>query len=394
MTAIAPGAAAGTDVRMLRGASQIGPAEWNRLARRGFHLHNWLVSAERCGWSARHVAIRRAEKLLGVIPAYLTDRESLHDLHDRWLGPLSNVAAEAGINIRPVISVQAPFAVMSEPLGDPNLLSPAVLHRVFEELEASAEADGAKAVAWPAVDPDATELLEVGRERGYSAVYAGASARISVEWNSFDHYLASRSKNVRRTIKADLRAIRSSGLRTELTSDFRGAVPAMTTLFRQAFRRRNLREAPVHPDLFARLGQHPSSGIWAQLTWSGTRLVGSSLNLMTPDLLEGTFTAFSAEHRRGPAYYNDLCYEPIRVACRERIAAIDLGATALYTKVLRGAVLRRRIMLIRGTTPARHRLLGTLGRLVARRTEWKERRALGPLWESNLPLPLHPQRQG
>ena len=384
MTAVAPGAAAGADVRVLQGAGQIGPAEWNSLARRGFHLHNWLVSAERCGWRARHVAIWRASKLLGVIPAYLTDRESLHDLHDRWLGPISSISAALGANIRPVISVQAPFAVMSEPLGSPDLLSSNLLHRVFDELEASADADGARAVAWPAVEPDAKLLLEVGRERGYHAMYAGASARITVEWDSFDHYVASRSKNVRRTIKADLGAIRSAGLRTELVSDFRGAIPAMTSLYYEAFRRRNSREAAVHPDFFAQLSRHPSVGIRAQLTWSGTQLVGSSLNLLTPHLLEGTFTAFSAEHRRGPAYYNDLCYEPIRVACQERIAGIDLGATALYTKVLRGAVLRRRVMLVRGTTLARHRLLGALGHLVARRTEWKERQALGPLWETPL----------
>ena len=105
---------------------------------------------------------------------------------------------------------------------------------------------------------------------------------------------------------------------------------------------------------------------------------------MTPELLEGTFGAFAQEHRRGPAYYNDLCYEPIRLACREGISAIDLGATALYTKVLRGAELRPRVALIRGTTAMRHRLLAALGRVVARRTQWKEQQSLGPLWPGGL----------
>jgi predicted N-acyltransferase len=324
------------------------------------------------------VAVTRSEALLGVVPAYLTGRDSLHDLHERWLGPLSRVA-EARMAIRPVISVQAPYAIMSEPLGETGTLSAALLHRVFEALEASADADRAKAVVWPAVDPASAPVLQVALERGYTAVYAGSTARIEVEWDSFEDYLSSRSKNVRRTIKADLASIRAAGLHTAFESDFADAVPAMDALYREAFRRRNLREAPVHPNIFAELSQRPCTGMRAQLTWDGTRLVGSSLNLMTPELLEGTFTAFSAEHRHGPAYYNDLCYEPIRVACREGIAAIDLGATALYTKVLRGAVLRPRLTLIRGTTPLRHQALGALGRLVARRTLWKERRALGPL---------------
>lgn len=364
---------------MLDGANQILPAEWNRLARRGFHLHNWFIAAERCGWRPRHVAVRGIEGLRCVVPAYLTDRDSLHDLHDRWLGPLRDIAALGGISLRPVISVQAPFALTSEPLGRDDL-SPDLLHRVFEALEAGALADGAKAVAWPCIDAGSTQLLTVGKERGYTAVYAGASARIPVEWSSFDDYVTSRSKNVRRTIKSDLGAIESARLRVELVSDFRSAVPEMNALYRDAFRRRNLREAPVHRDFFQRLSSVPSDGIRAQLTWSDTRLVGTSLNLMTPDLLEGTLAAFTPEHRGGPAYYNDLAYEPIRLACRERIAAIDLGATALYAKVLRGAVLRRRFILIKGTTAARHRLLGVLGRQIARRTERKERRALGGLW--------------
>jgi hypothetical protein len=114
--------------------------------------------------------------------------------------------------------------------------------------------------------------------------------------------------------------------------------------------------------------------------------VGTSLNLGTPRLLEGTFSGFVPEHRAGPAYFNDLFYEPIRVACREGIAAIDLGATALYAKALRGAALRRRLILIRGTTRARHQMFCAVGRLVARHTEWKERRALGPLWSRHLSI--------
>jgi predicted N-acyltransferase len=214
-------------------------------------------------------------------------------------------------------------------------------------------------------------------------VYVGASARIGVEWGSFDEYLASRSKNVRRTIRADLGKVRAARLRTELVSDFRHAVPAMQTLYAEAYRRRNGRESPVGHEFFERLSLDPTDGIRAQLTWSGAGLVGTSLNLMTPDVLEGTLGAFAPEHR-GPAYYNDLCYEPIRLACERGIAGIDLGATALYAKVLRGAELRPRVALIRGTTRVRHRLLATLGRLVARRTQWKERRALGPLWPRSL----------
>jgi hypothetical protein len=108
--------------------------------------------------------------------------------------------------------------------------------------------------------------------------------------------------------------------------------------------------------------------------------VGTSLNLFTRERLDGTFAAFSQEHRASGVFYNDLCYEPLRVAIREGISSIDLGLNALYAKVLRGAVLQRRMILIRGTTPRRHRMLSMLGRLVASRIQRQEREALGPLW--------------
>lgn len=367
-------------VEMLQGAGDLGASEWNSLARRGFHLHAWFLAAERCGWDARHVAVRGAGGLRAIVPAYLTGANSLNNLHDRWLGPLSRVMPFAGATLRPVISVQSPFALVPEPLGNPADLPPALLHRVLETLEARAEADGAKAVAWACAEEHDAALLHVAHERGYASFYAGASARLPIRWPSFEDYVASRSKNVRRTIRADLEAMRTAGLRTSVVSDFRTVAPAMTALYQEAFRRRNGRETPVPNDFFQELSRWPSPGIQAQLTWKGDRLVGTSVNLGTDRLLEGTFSAFRPEYRAGPAYFNDLFYEPVRLACRDGIEAIDLGATALYAKALRGASLRRRLILIRGTTPGRHRVLRAMGQLVARHTEWKERRALGPLW--------------
>jgi predicted N-acyltransferase len=203
---------------------------------------------------------------------------------------------------------------------------------------------------------------------------------VRVRWSSFDDYLADRSKNVRRTILADIASIGAAGLRTTLTSEFEADASRMDRLHREAFRRRNGGESPVAPNLFQQLGRRQTPGIWAHLTWHGDRLVGTSLNLSTPEKLDGTFAAFSNEHRAGGVFYNDLVYEPLRVAIKEGISSIDLGPSALYAKVLRGGILQRRMVLVRGTTPRRHRMLSMLGSLVAQRTHQKERKTLGSLW--------------
>ncbi|MGH7527814.1 MAG: peptidogalycan biosysnthesis protein, partial [Gemmatimonadales bacterium] len=230
------------------------------------------------------------------------------------------------------------------------------------------------------IEPGSEALVRVGRERGYAEVYAGATARLRVRWDGFDGYLASRSKNLRRTIREDLKALDATGARLTSSSEFQREAGAMDRLYRRAYRRRNRCESPLARDFFHRLAETPSPDVVAQLTWRGARLVGISLNLPTPGLQDGTFAAFEEGDRGGPAYYNDLVYEPLRRACREHVAALDLGPTALYPKVLRGAVLRPRTTLVRGTTPLAHRALRALGGLVSRRQEWKERRALGRLW--------------
>lgn len=359
---------------------QVKAARWNRLATRGFQLHRWFSVAERCGWRPRHVAVAAPGGIDAIVPAYLIADGAPNDLHDRWLGPLRTLASRAGINLRPVLSVQSPFSLVSEPMGEVDALSDALLHRAFETLERRAREDGAKAVVLPFVDVDHSALLRVGRERGYAQVYSGASARMRIRWGSLEDYLASRSKNVRRTIRSDLEAIASQGIRFVSTTDFRSEAGAMDRLYRSAFRDRNGRESPLASSFFRLLAEQPSDRIIAQLTWAGDHLVGSSINLIGSEMIEGTFLAFAPEYRGGPAFFNDLVYQPLQLAFERAITEVDLGPTALYSKVLRGATLRRRMTLVRGVTPTMHRALAALGAMVARREEAKERKALGALW--------------
>jgi predicted N-acyltransferase len=366
-------------IATLAGAGALPAPEWNRLARRGFHLQPWFRAAEDCGWPARHVLVREGEQARAVIPAYLTGARTPHDLHERWLGPLRSLE-RLGLGLRPVISVQPPFALTSDALGDLNGLPRPVLAQVFEELEETAARERAKAVVWPFVDPSDDAVIALARERGYAVLDAGVTARLRIWWGSFDEYVASRSKSVRRTIRADLAALENAGLESVSTSDFRLHAAEMDTLYRLAYRRRNGRVSQLAIGYFERLAAHASPPVIAMLTSSDGRLVGTSVNLAAGSLLDGTFSAFALTEQRGPAYLNDLVYEPIRMACRLGIPTLDLGMSALYPKVLRGGRLRRRVALVRGTGPVTHRMLAALGASVARRQAAKERRMLGPLW--------------
>jgi predicted N-acyltransferase len=363
----------------IAGAGALPEAEWNGLARRGFHLQGWFRAAEDCGWPARHVLVREGAQTRAVIPAYLTDARTPHDLHERWLGPLRSLE-RLGLGLRPVLSVQPPFALTSDALGDLNGLPRPVLMQVFEQLEETAARERAKAVVWPFVDPSDDGVIALARERGYAVLDAGVTARLRIWWGSFNEYVASRSKSVRRTIRADLAALEDAGLEDVSVSDFGLHAAEMDTLYRLAYARRNRRVSRLAIGYFERLAAHASPQVLTTLTSSDGRLVGTSINLAAGSLLDGTFSAFALAEHGGPAYLNDLVYEPIRMACRLGIPAIDLGMSALYPKVLRGARLRRRVALVRGTGPVIHGVLAALGAAVARRQAAKERRMLGSLW--------------
>jgi hypothetical protein len=154
----------------------------------------------------------------------------------------------------------------------------------------------------------------------------------------------------------------------------------MDALYRVAYRRRNGCDPRLAAGWFRRTAEEPGPGLVAMLTWRAGELAGTSFNLAAGCVLDGTFTAFRQEEHGGPAYLNDLVYEPIRLACTLGLGTIDLGMTALYPKVLRGAQLRRRVALVRGSGPLMHQALATLGKAVARRQRAKERRMLGALW--------------
>ncbi len=357
----------------------MGPAAWNALARRGFSQHRWHAAAEASGWRARHLVVREGGAIRAIVPAYLLDGGISLDLHDRWLGPLGGAMAAVGLRLRPTISIGAPSSATSDWLGDLEDLPGVVIAQVFAALEDQARLDGARAVVWPFVDQGRSRVRELARDAGYLDAYAGCSARLAVEWPSFEEYLASRSKSLRRTIRGELRWLAERGIRSLMTDDFRAHAAAMARLHRGTNGTHRGRTPMVPASLFEQLAAAPTPGLWGQLALLENRVIGSSVSVSSGGLMEGTLAAFEPEFLGGPVYHNDLVYEPLRMACAESISALDLGPTALYPKVLRGARLRRRRTLVLGLSPLVHAMLRTLGPLVGRRTEWKERRALAPL---------------
>jgi predicted N-acyltransferase len=371
------GPAPGFQVTRLGGAATAYAEAWNRLARRGHHLHRWFVAAEAGPFQPRHLEVKDALGLRAIIPAYL-ERGGLHgDLHDRWLGPARGPLAALGVRLRPSIAAVLPLGTASEPLGDVAALPDETIHAVFNALEEQARVDGARAVVWPFVTADQAALLRVAEQRGYARAFAGSTARIRVEWNGFDEYVASRSRNVRRTIRHELRRLREAGIDLRAGHDFRSAAPAAGSLYRDGFKRRNGYPPSLEVDFFARVAEQADESLWAQTAWQGDALIGASLNMVAGGRVDGGMAGFAPSAVESAVFAADLVYEPVRIACERGYRTIELGPTALQAKLLRGAVLVPRYTIVRGTNRTFHSALLPLAAVVDAWTRRKERRALG-----------------
>lgn len=365
-------------VTPLHGAAAVDPASWNRLATRGHHLHRWFVAVEAAGSQPRHLAVRDATGLRAIVPAYL-EHGGLHgDLHDRWFGPARGLLAAVGLRLRPSIAVVLPLGAASQPLGDIDALPDSTVDDIFSALEDQARAEGARAVVWPFVAGDQARLLRIGARRGYVRAFAGSTARLAIAWTSFDEYLTSRSRSVRRTIRRELRELEKAGIELRSAHDFRASAAAAESLYRAGFLRRNGSLPALEEGFFSCVAESADDSLWAQTAWQGDTLVGVSLNMVAGDRLDGGLAAFAPIAAEAAVYAADLVYEPVSMACERRYRTIELGPTALQAKLLRGAVLVPRFALARGINRAVHTALSTVASAVDAWTLRKEQRSLGP----------------
>jgi predicted N-acyltransferase len=359
------------------GAAAVEPAAWNRLARRGHHLHRWFVAVEAGTFHPRHLAVHDEHGLRAIVPAYLESGGLHGDLHDRWFGPAGARLARLGLQLRPSLAVVLPLGTASEPLGDVNQLPDAVFDAVFQALEQQAADDGARAVVWPFVTADQQAVLRVAARRGYVRAFAGSTARLDVEWPHFEAYVASRSRNVRSTIRRELRVLGVGGVDLRALHDFGAIAPSVQSLYRAGFRRRNGTSPAIEEGLFRRLAERSDGALWAQTAWQGSALVGASLNMVAGGRVDGCLSAFAPIAARPAVYAADLVYEPVRIACGQGYHTLELGPTALQAKQLRGATLVPRFALVRGMNRRVHAGLVALAAVVDAWTRRKERRALG-----------------
>ena len=370
----------GTSLRVLRSASAVSREQWDAIARRGYHRHAWFATAEACGAEARHIGVfDKSKTLVALIPAYI-ERETLHgDLHARWYGPAHRIAGALGAGLRPSLAIGAPMSTGSDSMGSDAILTDTIIEHALTLLEEEARDEHLKAIVWPFVDESAVSIREVARRMGFRESFANSEAVIDVDWGSPEEYIASRSKNVRRTLRNELAWVHDQGIRVSWETDLRAHAATFDALYRASYVARNGRVAALAPQFFAELAEQRSPGVRVQCAWKGATLLEMAVALDGGGALDLCLSAQSEETRNGLLYQHCLCYDPIRVAIASGLTRIHLGPSALYPKLLRGARLQTRLTLVRGLTPLARGALAVLSPATNARNRAKHRRLVGKL---------------
>jgi predicted N-acyltransferase len=371
------------NLRLVRGARHVPRKQWDALARRGIHRHAWFVTAEECGAEPSHVGVYRGGKVVALIPAYI-ERETRHrDLHSRWYGPADRVAAALGASLRPSITIGAPMSTSSDPLGTENVLTETVLDEALDVLETEARSVGAKTIVWPLVDASATTIREVARARGYRESFARAEAVIGIEWKSAEQYLASRSRNVQRTLRNELAWVHDQGIRISWETDLRPHAEQFDALYRASYLARTGHAADLASDFFSELAKQRSPDIRVQCAWKGATLLQMAVALEGGGALDLCMSAQSDETSRGLLHQHCLCYDPVRTAIEGGLTLIHLGPGELYEKSLRGARLNTKVSLVRGLTPVASAAVRVLAPITNARNRARHRRLVGRITAEN-----------
>lgn len=366
-------------LRMIGGAHYTPRADWDALARRGYHRHAWFVAAESCGATPRHVGVYDGAELVAVIPAYI-ERDTPHDdLHARWYGPAQGVASALGASLRPSLAIGAPMSTSSEPLGAEAVLTLAVIDDAMQLLEEEARGEHVKVIVWPFVDEGASAIRGAAHRRGYLESFAGAEAIIDVTWGSPEEYLGSRPTNVRRTLYNELAWVHDQGIRVTWESDLAPVAHVIDALYRASYAARTGEASELDPRFFAELASQQSPGVRAQCAWRGATLLDMAIALEGGGSLDLGLRAHVDDGGNELLHQHCLCYDPVRAAIAGSVNRLHLGPRALYSKVIRGARLESRFTLVRGMTPAARAALRLLSPFTNARNRRRQRRLVGTL---------------
>jgi uncharacterized protein len=327
--------------------SEVDREEWNALARPTLYLsYDWLAArSDSVGGPLSVVLVHDEDgRLVAGAPCYLTD-ESAHPRYDP-VGVLTEWAkpeAPQWRRLRPALVVAAPS--LGGGVAVARQLSPRERERVLvatiDAVEALASEKGARLVAWLYLPEGAdAQLAAQLSARRYLSSVVEADCYLPIRWSSFDGYLEHLKASGRRMVRAERRALASSGARIELGGQelLGPQLAGLEAQWRRKYGRSDsLAEIEREYELLRR--NRLSERLRVFVARRTATPIGFAAFFADGDTWYARFLGRDYEEVGAALYFNLMFYAPIEAAIDHGVACVRYSFESYDAKRRRGCLL-------------------------------------------------------
>ena len=336
-------------LEILASMGEIDPAEWDALidnASRPLLSHAFLklleTSGSICpatGWTPAHFLLRRDRpsgpggtgRLIAAAPFYLRDDSWGDFVFDQEFARAAEAAGRAWypklVGAVPVTPAPA-WRVLTAPGEDGPALGELILQGARD---AAKEAGlGGVHILWPAPAQAAAlrKRAKAGPEDWVEWPHQAFLWK-NRGWADFPAWLSSFSKNMRRNVLRERKALAEAGISTRVLGPAEAAArPGLIEAFSQLYESHNDKFGPwaakfLTPDFFLGLPEAMASGWALSVGFRGDEVLAMAFLLEGPDRLYGRYYGAREEV---PGLHFELCYyRPVEYALEKGISSFDPG---------------------------------------------------------------------
>jgi predicted N-acyltransferase len=355
--------------------------EWDALAGEDVtNSHGWLRTFEDTHAETpdrRYILVRGSAGLVATAVCSLRHRARGHgEVEAARFGRLKKIASLLSRLFLPRLNCGPPLLLSNQ---IPEEERRHVLDRLLDAIEAEAERLGA-GVSFAPVPEQERELLSALRGRGYNCTDSSPLAHLDIRWRSFEEYLrflATISRNSKRTVSEQIKGLRRSGIRIERIVDVSRHSARLHELMNAHCLRYNGISFPFTAAFFSHLKEQLGDDAVIYAAVRDDTLLGACIMIRRRRV--GSVRMIGVDRAAAGnsfIYFNIAYYAPIRDAIEWGIERLYFGTTMYEIKLRRGCRMARMFTL--------HRFSSRYQNLVSKPLFWIHsfwfRLKLRPMW--------------
>jgi predicted N-acyltransferase len=226
--------------------------------------------------------------------------------------------------------------------------SPAQIIEIINDVMDSVAQDfGARVLCFKEFTTDESISLDQLTQSGYFRASSLPGCTLSINWRTFDEYLASMRAGYRRQLMATLRIRREAGLSVRVVKDFRKDCAGIHRLYQAVMDRAEFQLERLNLAFFEGLNINLRRHSRAILLEQNGELLAAAVMLFTGRVATLLLVGIDYEQNRQYHSYFNIVIESVREAINAGVEILELGQTSYDLKGRLGSVTTDRYLYLK-----------------------------------------------